>query len=118
MERTGRWRTQSRTETKTGYITVSTRPDFSLSASPVSRVVVVGRSTTYTVTVTATGGFSGPVGLSVSGLLPGISASFAPNSVAPGAAATLTVSTTSQAKPGSHALTITGTSTRAGWRPR
>jgi PKD repeat protein len=99
------------TETKTGYITVSTVPDFSLAASPLSRVVVVGRSATYTVTVTDTGGFSGPVQLSVSGLVSGTSASFDPNPVVvPGTASTMTVTTTSQAKLGSHPLTITGTS--------
>jgi hypothetical protein len=86
-------------------------PDFSLAASPLSRVVVVGRSATYTVTVTDTGGFSGPIQLSVSGLVSGTSASFDPNPVVvPGTASTMTVTTTSQAKLGSHPLTITGTS--------
>src|SRR5258708_34868642 len=43
-------------------------PDFSLSASPASQTVVPPASTSYTVTVTPSGGFTGSVTLSSSGL--------------------------------------------------
>src|SRR5436853_5160043 len=43
-------------------------PDFSLSATPASRTVTQGGSTTYTVNISRLGGFTGGVTLSVSGL--------------------------------------------------
>jgi hypothetical protein len=90
----------------TGY-TVTT-PDFGLSASPASQSVVRGKSTSYGVTITPTGGFSGNVNLSVAGLPSGATGSFAPNPAASGS--TLTVQTTSATKPGGYTLAITGTS--------
>jgi hypothetical protein len=86
-------------------------PDFSLSATPSSRTVVAGSSTTYTVTVTPSNGFTGSVALSVSGLGSGASGSFAPNPVTGGSGtSTLTVTTTPSATTGTFPLTITGTS--------
>src|SRR5205814_8238249 len=69
----------SLTHTTTVSLVVTTPPDFRLSASPASLSVAPGGSTSYTVTITPTGGFSGPVSLSVSGLPSGASASFTPN---------------------------------------
>ena len=54
-------------------------PDYSLSASQASQTVIQGASTSYTVTVTPTGGFAGSVSLSVSGLPSGASGTFSPN---------------------------------------
>ncbi len=85
-------------------------PDFSLSATPSSQTVVQGNSTTYTVTTTATNGFSGGITLNVSGLPSGASGSFSPNPVAAGGSSTLTVSTATTTPTGSYPLTITGTS--------
>jgi phosphate-induced protein 1 len=84
-------------------------PDFSISATPSSRSVTQGTGTTYTATVTPSGGFSGSVSLSVSGLPSGASGSFSPASIASGNS-TLTVTTTASAPAGTYALTITGTS--------
>ena len=78
-----------------------------LSASPSSRTVKHGRSTSYTVTLSRTGGFNGPVTLSASGLPSGASASFSPNPVSD-SSATMTVNT-SGATRGTYTLTITGT---------
>jgi len=78
-----------------------TVPDFTLGASPSSGNVVAGSSTTYTVTVTPTGGFTGTVALSVKGLPAGASASFS--------ASTLTIATARGTKTGTSTLTITGT---------
>jgi PKD repeat protein len=100
-------------EVKVGYVTVEPAPpDFALSASPLSRSIVRGDSTTYTVTVTPVNGFAGVVTLSVSGLPAGATADFVPNplTVPPSASSTLVVNTTSTAKQGGHVLTITGTS--------
>src|SRR5439155_462974 len=54
-------------------------PDFTLSASPASRTVTPGGSTSYDVTISPTGGFTGPVTLSVSGLPTGANGSSPPN---------------------------------------
>ena len=83
-------------------------PDFSLSATPASQTVAPGASASYTVTVTPSGGFSGPVSFSVSSLPPGASASFSPATVTGSGSTTMTTSSTTPA--GTYALTITGTS--------
>jgi len=90
-------------------VTAPPRPDFSLSASPASRTVNQGQSTSWPVTVSGINGFTSSVSLSVSGVPSGASASFSANPVSPGGSATLTVSTTSTASTGSFTLTVTGT---------
>jgi hypothetical protein len=84
--------------------------DFTLTASPSSQTVVQGASTTYTATVTPSGGFTGTVTFSVSGLPAGASGSFNPASVTSSGTSTLTVTTSTTTPPGSYPLTITGTS--------
>lgn len=70
-----------------------------------------GTSATDAITVTASGGFSGTVALTVSGLPSGVTGSFKPTSVASGASSTLTLTPASGAATGkSTSLTITGTS--------
>lgn len=83
-------------------------PDFTLAASPSSRTVTAGGSTTYSVTVSLVGGFTGPVDLSVSGLPAGANAGFAPNPAT--SASTLSVTTTSGTSAGTYPLIITGVS--------
>jgi len=85
--------------------------DFSLSATPTSRTVVQGNSTTYTATVSAVNGFTETVTFSASGLPAGANASFSPPSVSGGSgSSTMTVSTLSTTPTGSYTVTITGTS--------
>ena len=84
-------------------------PDFSISASPSSRTVTQGNSTTYTASISALSGFTGTVNLSVSGLPTGATASFNPTSVAGSGSSTLTVSTATTTPTGTYTLTITGT---------
>ncbi|HEY2236614.1 MAG TPA: hypothetical protein VGK01_24300 [Candidatus Angelobacter sp.] len=85
-------------------------PDFSIAASPASQTVTQGGGTSYTATVTASGGFTGVVSFSVSGLPSGASASFNPTSVTGSGASTLSVSTSSTTPAGTYTVTITGTS--------
>lgn len=85
-------------------------PDFSLSATPSSRTITAGGSTTYTVSNSALNGFSGSVTLSASPAISGVSYSFSPNPMAANGSSTLSVTTTSGATTGTHNLTITGTS--------
>ncbi|MGH8572073.1 MAG: galactose oxidase-like domain-containing protein, partial [Gammaproteobacteria bacterium] len=85
-------------------------PDFSLSAAPSTQSVAAGGSTTYTATVTPSGGFNGTVSFSASGLPAGASASFTPPTVIGSGSTTMTVMTAGSTPVGSSPVTITGTS--------
>ena len=87
-------------------------PDFSLAVTPASRSTAPGGSVDYTVSTTATGGFTGDVSLSLSGLTAAQATwAFAPATITGGAgASTLTVSPASSLAPGRYTLTITATS--------
>jgi len=84
--------------------------DFSISATPSSATVAGNSSVKYTVTITPVSGFSGSVGLSVSGLPRRTSASFSPASISTSGSSTLTVSTKRNSQTGTFTLTIQGTS--------
>jgi hypothetical protein len=85
-------------------------PDFSVSATPSSRTIVQGSSTTYSVSVTALNGFNGNVGLSASGLPAGASASFSPTTISSAGSSTLTINTAPTTPAGSYPIIITATS--------
>jgi hypothetical protein len=85
-------------------------PDFSIAATPASQTVTVGAGTSYTATVAASGGFTGVVNLTVSGLPSGASASFNPGSVTGSGSSTMSVSTSTTTPAGTYTLTITGAS--------
>jgi YD repeat-containing protein len=84
--------------------------DFSLSSTPNSQAIPPGASTTFTVTVTASGGFTGTVSFSSSGLPTGASASFSPSTVAGSGSTTMTVTSATTTPNSSSTLTVTGTS--------
>jgi hypothetical protein len=100
----------STTHTTAITLTVNapTAPDFTLTATPSSRTIVRGASTSYTIVITPSGGFTGSVALSATGLPGGTIASFTPNPATD--SSTLSVSTASSAKPGGYTLTVTSTS--------
>src|SRR5438034_4534925 len=83
-------------------------PDFALSASPSSRTVTQGGSTSYSVTISPVGGFTGPVSLSVSGLPSGANGSSTPNPATASSTRSMTTSTTTPT--GTYTVTITGVS--------
>jgi hypothetical protein len=89
-----------------------TTPDFSLSATPPSQAVSAGGTATYTATASPLNGFSGTVGLTVSGCPANSTCTLNPTSVTlpPAQNSTLTVQTTSTTPGGTYTLTITGTS--------
>lgn len=87
--------------------------DYALSLSADSGAVVKGDSTAFVLTVTATGGFDGPVSFTASGL-PGVTTSFDPQTVEGGGTTTLTIATSSLTPVGDFPLTITGTSAGSG----
>lgn len=81
--------------------------DFSLSASPASVTISPGVSGSSTITVTPTGGFTGAVTLSASGLPSGVTANFSTNPTTSTSVVTFTTSATLSKVP---PVTITGTS--------
>jgi Domain of unknown function (DUF1929)/Glyoxal oxidase N-terminus len=88
----------------------ATPPDFSVAATPSSQTASRGKSTSYSVSVTPSNGFSGNVNFSVTGLPSGATASFTPSSVSGSGSSTLTINTTSATAIGTYTLTITASS--------
>ena len=97
------------TKTMTLNLAVSPAPTFTLSSSATSGSIASGASTPVTVTTAVANGFSSAVALSVSGLPAGVTASFAPTSIAsPGSGkSTLTLTASASAPAGNSSLTIT-----------
>jgi hypothetical protein len=91
------------------FVQVISQPDFSVTATPSSRTVSPGTSTSYSVSVTPSNGFNGNVTFSVTGLPSGATASFSPSSVTGSGSSTLSVNTSSSTPMGSYPLTITAT---------
>jgi hypothetical protein len=91
-------------------LVVTSQPSFSVAVSPTTQTIGIGAGTSYTVTTTATNGFSGIVDLNVDGLPPNSSASFNPETITGSGSSTLTVNTTGNTPPGAYPLTYTGTS--------
>jgi N-acetylneuraminic acid mutarotase len=85
-------------------------PGFMLSASPTTLNVTQGGSATSTVTVTDEGGFSGAVGLTLSGLPSGVTASFVAGSAAGSQVLTLSASSSAAVSSSPATVTIVGTS--------
>ena len=94
---------------RTVNATLIVNGDFAISATPSSRTVNRGGATTYTVTISAGPGFSGPVPLSVSGLPARTTGTFNPPSLAGSGTSVLTVNAMRNAQKGTRTLTITGT---------
>jgi len=89
----------------------TTTPAFTITATPASQTIHPGNSTTYTATITGTGGFDGLTDLSVAGLPTGASGSFSPPSVTGSGSSTLTLTSNATTTPaGTYTLTITGKS--------
>jgi len=86
-----------------------TAADFTLTTAPASLTIQQQDTGATTVSTTATGGFSGNVALSVSGVPAGANASFAQPTIAAGGSTTLTINP-GPAAPGTYTLTVTGTS--------
>ena len=88
--------------------------DYSISVTPGSRTISPSASTTYTITATPIGGFTGTISLSASGMSNDSTASFAPTSIAindsSAKTSTLTINTSGTTPPGSYTLNIVGTS--------
>src|SRR5262245_12257720 len=100
----------TRTTTVDFVVTAGQPAGFSVAVAPLTLTVQHGKSGSYTVTITRTGGFAGAVTLSVSGLQTGVTATF--NPAAPtGNTATLNINAIGNAQRVTRTLTITGTAT-------
>jgi hypothetical protein len=82
-------------------------PDFTLSANPGTVSFVAGQSATSTVSLTASGGFTGTVDLAAVSVPVGVTTSCSPSSISGTQTSTCTFTGTNA---GSYAVTITGTS--------
>jgi alpha-mannosidase len=82
--------------------------DFAIQTPAAGFSVLKGRSTSTTIALTPRGNFRASVRLSVSGLPPGVAASFSPASS--GRANNITLTANDSSNPGSSTITITGTS--------
>ncbi|TCN44294.1 subtilase family protein [Kribbella orskensis] len=91
------------------YNWLRSTPDFAVAVAPASATTQPGGSAQYTVTVSGSGGFSDDVGLSLTGLPAGGTATFDPP-VVTGGSGTSRLTVVAPATTGSSALTITGTS--------
>jgi uncharacterized membrane protein len=87
-------------------VTLVVNADFSISASPTSRTIRHGRSTTYTITINALNGFTGSVTFAIAGLPSGSSGGFSPN---PATTSSVLTVNTSGGTTGTFTLTVTGT---------
>ncbi len=88
--------------------------DFAVSVVPASQTANPGTSTTYIVSVTPTGGFTGNIALGVTGLSADATSSFNPGSVAitdsNPRTSVLGITTTSSTPPGTYTLNISAAS--------
>jgi pseudomonalisin len=92
-----------------GSGTGTTPPGFTLKPSAAGQSLLQGQSTTFTVAISATGGFSGAVALSPK-TPAGVTLSCNPASVKAGASTTATLTVASSAPVGTSNITITGSS--------
>jgi len=84
-------------------------PDFSLSSAPASRTILVGQSTSYTVTFSPVNNYAGTVSFTVIGLPTGATPTFNPSSLSSAGTTSLSITTNNSTPPGTYPLTITGT---------
>src|SRR5438876_11630341 len=89
------------------FFTTPQGPDFSLSANPSTVSFVAGDSTTSTITLHSTGGFTGTVALTTSSSPAGIDTTCNPSNLNGNQTSTCTLSGST---PGSYVVSVTGTS--------
>jgi subtilase family serine protease len=86
-----------------------TQAGFTLKPSATTETLLPGKSATFTVAVTGTGGFTGSVALTAK-LPSGVTLTFSPASVKAGASATATLTVSASVAAGASSISITGTS--------
>ncbi|MBC8088765.1 MAG: hypothetical protein H7Z40_15985 [Phycisphaerae bacterium] len=89
-------------------VSPSTTADFSLTAAPAAVSLVAGATGQTAITIGRAGGFAGSVNFAITGLPPGVTATFAPSAVT-GNTTTLSVSATAAAVPGAYTIQLIAT---------
>lgn len=89
---------------------VSPVADFSVSVSPTTQTVASGTNANFTVSLTASNGFSAAAALSVDGLPSGVTADFSSNSISGSGSAMLTFQVAPEAEPGTYLIPVTAVS--------
>jgi kumamolisin len=87
--------------------TTTTAAGFTLSAGPPSEVLTLGKSSSVTVTISLSGGFSSPIALSAAGEPTGIKVSFSPNSLSGTGSSKMTLSVSRNVTTATYPITIT-----------
>lgn len=82
--------------------------DFVLSSQTPYRAIPVGGSADFTLSLSAVGGFFGPIGLRASPEIPGVSFEFSRITALPGHQVSVRVSTRPEVEPGFYSVTVTG----------
>jgi uncharacterized membrane protein len=93
--------------TTNGSVTVQPKPDYSLNVTPNAVAVDQGSTGVLNVAITRSGGFVGPVNLSVTGLPTGVTAAF-DNAAPTGNTAVLTLTAAANAALGPAVVTVNG----------
>jgi len=96
-----------REHTVTITLEVTAEPDFSITISPPAQTVTAA-STTFTVTVTSTGGFNSKVDLIAAELPSGLTGSFSSASGIPNFASLLTITASPSARNGTYSFKVIG----------
>ena len=98
--------------TRTASVALLVDPvgDFGLTISPPSQTVNQGDNIGYGVTVSASGGFTSLVNLSVSGIPPGATATLSPTSVQGSGLVSLAIVPGANTPGGTYTITVTGSS--------
>ncbi len=90
-------------------LTVTPAPDFTIGASPTTLSISRGKSGTSTITVGATGEFTGSVALSTSTLPKGVTVTWTGNPTPVPGSASLRFKVTSKTRTGTYPVVVTGT---------
>jgi hypothetical protein len=97
------------TKTESLILTVTVPPTYALTATPASLTIPIGQKGSVKVAATASSTFNSAITFSLSGVPAGMTASFAPVSIAVPGSGTSTLSLSAQTvTPGSYALVVTG----------
>jgi hypothetical protein len=85
-------------------------PAITVAVGPATASVIQGASATVPVTITRSGGFAGPVSLTLTGAPEGVTGTFDPTPIPAGAtASTLTLTVAAGVEPGDYPLTVRAT---------
>lgn len=98
------------THTTSVTLVITPAGDFQMSTSIASQTVNPGQNAGYGITITSVNGFAGTVGLSISGLPAGATATFNPGAITGAGTSSLTITTSVATPAGVYNMIVTGAS--------